>query len=274
MEFGTLNRHLIAEIYSVNREGVPTGGVTIKAPVTDSNLEVSLSWQSPFEAKGPEATHPALMAMVQSGEGADLLSAAGGAVKGAADFMGAGSALSSATSSLSGLASSMGLDVGSLLTQSQGRTGLTKMNSTQVFTGMPPIKINITLLFRAWNDAKSEVESPFSQLMQWALPQCLQKDSLLTGAIKAVTGASTSCASGAFGTGFVPGALAALLPSQAPQMVGLTYKGRTYSPLVIENVGMPMNSPITADGNYIELLVPLSMSTLSALDAKDWKAIK
>jgi hypothetical protein len=57
-------------------------------------------------------------------------------------------------------------------------------------------------------------------------------------------------------------------------MVGLTYKGRTYSPLVIESVGMPMNSPITADGNYIELLVPLSMSTLSALDAKDWKAIK
>ena len=47
-----------------------------------------------------------------------------------------------------------------LLKQFEGRTGITKLNSTQVFTGMPPVKIQVTALLRAWRDSASEVEAP------------------------------------------------------------------------------------------------------------------
>ena len=62
------------------------------------------------------------------------------------------------------------------LAQFEGRTGITKLNSTQVFNGMPPVKIQVTALFRAWRDSMKEVEAPFNKLMEWALPIELSKD--------------------------------------------------------------------------------------------------
>lgn len=52
----------------------------------------------------------------------------------------------------------------------EGRSGMTRLNSTQVFCGMPPIKLQGTALFRAWSDPASEVEAPFNQPMARALP--------------------------------------------------------------------------------------------------------
>jgi len=245
-EHGLLNEHLIASIYPVNRKGLSIGGETLRVPITEATMEVSLAWQSPFEAMGPEATSPTLLAMVQSGAAADLIGAIGGAFE---RFLGIG-----------------GGALEDFISQGIGRTGLTKMNSTQVFTGMPPLKINATFLFRAWGDAKREVEEPFDTLMGWALPQCLQKDSILTGLISG----TPPCASdigAAFG-------LANLLPSLTPKMVGLTYKGRTFKPLVIESVGYPMDSPITADGYHTELLVPCTLATWQAYDAADWSSLR
>lgn len=258
-EFGHLNEHLIASIYEVDREGNAKDGEAVRAPITEASLEVSLGWQSPFEAMGPEATSPTLLAMVQSGSAEDLISALGGSSWG-----------SWMTNGLN-LITDWLTDSGSfeeLLSSSVGRTGLTKMNSTQVFTGMPPVKINATVLFRAWKNAKTEVEEPFDRLMGWALPQCLQRDSLLTGLL---SGESGSCSGEGGGSA---GGLDALLPSLTPKMVGLTYKGRTYKPLVIESVGFPMDSPITAEGRYTELLVPVTFATWQTFDAKDWSNIR
>lgn len=168
-------------------------------------------------------------------------------------------------SGLTALFDLFGSDLSGVLASGVGRTGLTKMNSTQVFTGMPPIKINATLLFRAWKNPKLEVEEPFDTFMGWALPQCLQKDSVLTG----IVSGSASCVEDGGNT-----LLTKLLPSKAPQMVRMTYKGRTFKPLVIESVGMPLDSPITVDGYFTELLVPATLSTWQALDAKDWTDIR
>lgn len=248
-EHGLLNEHLIASIYPVDRKGLALSalsGETLRVPITEATMEVSLGWQSPFEAMGPEATSPTLLAMVQSGTLADL----GGAIGGWWDKIG-----------LPG-----GEWLEDFLSQGIGRTGLTKMNSTQVFTGMPPLKINATFLFRAWGDAKREVEAPFDTLMGWALPQCLQKDSILTGLLSGTPPCAADIGS-AFG-------LANLLPSLTPQMVGLTYKGRTYKPLVIESVGFPMDSPITSDAYYTELLVPVTLATWQAYDKADWSSLR
>lgn len=258
-EFGRLNEHLIASIYEVDRKGNAKDSEAVRALITEASLEVSLGWQSPFEGMGPEAKFPTLLAMVQSGSAEDLISALGGSSWGS--WMTKG--LNLITDWLTD-----GGSFDELLSSSVGRTGLTKMNSTQVFTGMPPVKINATVLFRAWKNPKAEVEEPFDRLIGWALPQCLQRDSILTGWLN---GESGSCSSE--GGGSASG-LDALLPSLTPKMVGLTYKGRTYKPLVIESVGFPMDSPITAEGRYTELLVPLTFATWQAFDAKDWSNIR
>lgn len=226
-------------------------------------MEVSLGWQSPFEAMGPEAVSPTLLAMVQSGEMENIISGLG-AAGGIFDSFGLGGVLDRVEGMLDGLGFG---SVSDLAASGVGRTGLTKMNSTQVFTGMPPIKINASLLFRAWADPESEVEAPFGSLMSWALPKCLQKDSVLTGL---VSGSSGSCSEG----GGSAGGLDKLLPSLTPTMVALTYKARTYKPLVIESVGFPMDSPSNASGQYIELLIPVTFATWQTFDAPDWAALR
>ena len=51
----------------------------------------------------------------------------------------------------------------------------------------------------------------------------------------------------------------------------MTYKGRTYAPLVIESIGQPISSPVDSNGRYVELLVPMTLCSLTALDRADWK---
>ena len=43
-----------------------------------------------------------------------------------------------------------------------------------------------------------------------------------------------------------------------------------YSPLVIESIGQPIDSAIDSDGRYVELLVPMTLCTLTAIDRDDW----
>jgi hypothetical protein len=66
----------------------------------------------------------------------------------------------------------------------------------------------------------------------------------------------------------------AALPSKAPTKIAMKYKGRIYSPLVIESIGLPLNSPINVkNGNlegFTELLVPMTLCSLTAIDRADW----
>jgi len=248
-----LSGHLLASFYEVAKLGEggdaawgridgKTDPTTVYAPLSEANLEMALNWQSPFEQAGVESRAPALMAMLQSGALQPVVSTIFG---------------HHGDESEDSITGGFGAKVGAMLSRFEGRTGMTKLNSTQVFTGMPPVKIQVTALFRAWRDARSEVDTPYNKLMQWALPIGLSKDgSILARAVQAVRGEMDW--------------VDALMPSYAPTRIGMTYKRRTYAPLVIEAIGLPMSSPVNANGEYIELSVPLTLCTLTALDRADW----
>ena len=102
------------------------------------------------------------------------------------------------------------------------------------------------------------MEAPFNKLMEWALPIELSKDgSLLARSIETAKGDK--------------GYLDALMPSAAPTRIAMVHKGRIFSPLVIESIGMPMSSPVDKDGRFVELAVPMTLCTLTAIDRRDWR---
>jgi len=239
-----LNKHLIAQFFEVDSNGNRLDqNITVEAPLTDGNFEATFNWQSAFENSGAETKAPTLSAMFQSGEMTEIGSTIGGGIDGISKFA-TGSGLG-AKDSLSGK-----------LKQYEGKTGITKLNSIQVFTGMPPIKIPITILFRAWRNAKDEVESPFDQMMKWALPvQLADRGMLARMAKKRKPGESL------------------IYPSTVPALIGMKYKNRLYSPMVIESIGYPMTSPIEQEGNFVELSVQITLATLAAYDRRDWDKV-
>lgn len=239
-----LNKNLIARFFEVDHTGMPVGDLVLRAALADeTQLDLTLNWQSPFEQAGPESKAPTVMAMLQSGAIQPLL-------EGAAKTLEQAGA-SSAAQAVRGAAVSAD--------QARGRTGMTKLNSTQVFSGMPPIKIQTTLLLRAWRDPGVEVEKPLDQLMQWALPRELAPEgTLLTGAMEYMRGEKSF--------------LEAALPSLAPTLIAMIYKGRQYSPMVIESVSVPLHSPIDRDGRFVQMAVGVTLSSLTAWDRRDWAA--
>lgn len=254
-----LSPHLIARFYEVAQlevggPWVDAGkGVTVRAPLTEATLDATLNWQSPFEQTGPESSLPAIMALLQSGSLAPMLDTAGEALGAAADKTG----LTKVADSIRG-----GTDRAMAVARGlEGRSGMTRLNSMQVFAGMPPIKMQVTALFRAWSDPAIEVDGPFNQLMSWALPAKLSElGPLLVRAADYAVSDSMSLTD-------------VLAPSMAPTKIGMTYKGKTYAPLVIEAIGQPINSPVDSSGKYVELLVPMTLCTLTALDRDDWKRV-
>ena len=241
-----LSPHLIASFWEVKRDGSSKDGYwsqvdgspIVRAPLSDANLEMLLNWQSPFENAGPETRAPTIFAMLQSGTLQPVIDALN-------PFK-------------SDKQTSGKFEAGAgTLKQFEGRTGITKLNSTQVFNGMPPVKITVTALFRAWRDSASEVEAPVNQLMQWALPVHLDENStILSRAAEAAKGSREW--------------VDALLPSTSPVKIAMMYKNRIFSPMVIEAIGVPLSSPVDAKGRFIELTVPLTLCSHTGIDRKDW----
>jgi hypothetical protein len=237
--WGSLHPTLIAVIAECDHQGQAKGGAEVRCVFVDeANLEATFNWQSPFEGAGPEARAPTLTAMLQSGTLQTLAERLSPSL---------GSALSGVTDA------------------AQGRTGITKLNSTQVFSGMPPLKIQATILLRAWLSPKLEVEQPLDQLMGWALPQSLAAEgTMLTAIVDFIQSGDYSGIN----------AVETALPSSAPALVSLTYKGRTFAPLVIETIGIPLTSPSDESGHFVQIQIPITFSTLRALDKSDWAALK
>jgi hypothetical protein len=244
-EWSGLSKHLLATFYEVRKndsgrwvQDSQCDPQAVQAPLTEASMEIVLNWQSPFEQAGAESKAPALMSMLQSGALQPLVTMLGG-------------------QNDSEKAASAQQNSNKFLSQFEGRTGITKLNSTQVFTGMPPAKIQVTALFRAWKNPLAEVETPFEKLMAWALPVKLSPDgTFLERGVKAAKGGLQ--------------AIDVLMPSKSPIRIAMQYKGRTFSPLVIESIGMPLSSPVDVSGRFVELAVPMTLCTLTALDRDDW----
>lgn len=144
------------------------------------------------------------------------------------------------------------------LKDQEGRTGITKLNSMQTFNGMPPVKISCKLLFRAMTNARKEVNEPIKQLLKWALPQSLSSDGTVINIAKSA------------GNGKI---VDGLMPSLAPLVVAMEYKGRVYKPLVIEAISDPITSPTTRDGYYARAEVGITLCSLTAWDRNDIETI-
>lgn len=252
-EWFGLNRHLLAKFYEVqpvgsgkDRKYVKVGRAVI-APILDgAEFEYSFNWQQPFEQMGTETKAPALTAMLQSGALADFWNGF------QSKFLGA-----------EAQETQVNQDLISGLSEMEGRTGITKLNSTQTFAGMPPIKCSMKLLFRAWQDPKKEVMNPITQLLHWAVPKHLSPN----GSLELLVDAAYN--SQQMGEWQAKQFLHALMPSESPCLIAMEYKNRIYSPLVIEQISDPITSPTTVDGDYARAEVSLTVASLTAWDRAD-----
>jgi len=251
-----LNPHLLATLYPVGPAGLMEGGPHVASPITESNIEMTANWQSPFEQSGVESKAPAITAMLQSGALRDTAQALGEAATAAIAALdralpGLGTMLDRVASNLPG-AGTISQFASETLSDAQGRSGMTKLNSTNIFSGAAPVKIAMTLHFRAFSDPRTEVQEPVDQLARWCLAKSLAKSGALAEAIRGDSVVSK------------------LLPSLAPQMIGLRYGGYTFAPLVIESMGYPITVPRTRAGGALHVTVQLMLASLTALDSEDW----
>jgi len=206
-------------------------GYEVHTPITDGSQEMSANWSSPFEGAGAESKIPTLSSMLQS------------------------AALTpDVTALIEKVNQDGGENVGRLLSAATGRTGITKLNSTQVFSGMPPVKLSFTAHFRALTDPQSEVREPITQLEQWAVPQYLANDGVLAGALK---------------NGLRNIGLETVFPSVAPQLLAMKYGDQTILPVVIESISKPITVPRSSKGAVLNVAVQLTVATLTAIDRRD-----
>ncbi|MEX3941602.1 hypothetical protein AB4Y44_19000 [Paraburkholderia sp. BR10937] len=244
-----INPHLLAKFYPVKRADNATNwvqsfgtrtvssadnfvvddGYEVWTPISDGSQEMALNWNSPFEGMGAESRVPTISAMLQSGQLAPDLQALFG------DRVGQS-------------------DVGKILRDATGRTGITKLNSTQVFSGMPPVKFSFTAHFRALMDPDTEVRQPVTQLEQWAVPQYLADQGVIAGALQ---------------NGLKQSPLETIYPSVAPQLLAMKYGDQTILPIVIESISKPFTMPRSSRGEAIDVRTQLTVATLTAIDRRD-----
>jgi hypothetical protein len=240
--FTGLNKNLIGVLYPMKRDGDGTAWVredqetAFEAPLTQATMDLAQNWQSPFESAGVESRFPALAQLAQSGAFQGVLQALGGRVsdenKNSKAFID---------------------DVQSKAKLLVGRTGQTALNSMQVFSGAPPTKIQITAFLRAFKDPWTEVEEPIKLLQEWHAPQYLAPDGVLAEFIN--SGAD----------------LLSLMPSLTPKVLGFTYKGRIFQPMVCESISDPLDAPIDKNGHRISASIQITLCSLTAWDKKGWQ---
>jgi len=245
LSWGRLNPHLLAQITACDSKGLALASEpdAVIGPITEATIEYTYNWQSPFENAGPESKAPALMAMLQTGQLGTVINALQTVLP---------DVVMDAAGGMLDDAANKAQQASKVL---EGRTGITKLNSRQVFSGMPPVKINLTLHLRAMRDPEREINAQYQRLLRWSLPQQLAADSTLTGIIKQAGDSAEM--------------VKALFPSLAPLMVGMIYGGQKFSPMVIESISNPLDAPRYRDGNYVYLPIQITLATLTALDRND-----
>lgn len=211
-----------------DKEGKELGGDQLVAAVIDAEMTVESQYSTPFENSNPEQKMPTLMGQLQTGEWANT-----------ADSI---------------LSNVFGIELSESTKESmsklEGRSNLTKANSTQVFVSSQPINMPMTLFFSAWQNAKVEVEDQIKLLQQWSLPQKLADGSLLA---EVAEGRS----------------LESLFPSITPPFVALYYGGKRYFPMLISSCSAPLAVPMDKGGNRMQLQVQVTFLSRTAWDAQN-----
>jgi len=251
--WGNLSPHLMAVISPCDPN---TGEILydqpfITMPATNIQREIDLSWNSPFENAGAESKAPALMALIQSGQASIY-----------ANFLQAGLSGVEGLGAVAGVAETISKKASEISAELQGKTGITKLNSRQVFSGMPPMKISCTLHFRAITDPYLEVDYPIKKLCSWSVAQKLADNGAIIELFSQVK----------TGGDLIKG----LFPSDAPLTVAFEYGGEIYAPMVIGNISDPLDVPMYAKDGQVHSIskeVNVTLSTLTALDKDDIERI-
>lgn len=260
--YGSLDPKLLAKITLVDKKGNRVNDAPeVFAIMTDGEFELGSQYNSPFENQNPDQRFSTLAGMLQSGDLVPSLGTIGGGV--ASLFKPVAGAVESAAKAIlpeyvfsigsvaadafmeqaSGVAGAATKRLNSL----EGRTTLSKVNSTQIFVSTTPVKISCTLFFRAWANAYSEVEQQIQRLQEWALPQKLSETGVITSLAKDFS-------------------LESLFPSIIPPFVSLTYGGLTYTPLFLESVSTPLVVERDGNGNRLAASVTCSFVSRQAWD--------
>lgn len=219
--------------------GGPKDKDVIRAPLTEySGPQFVLNWQSPFENTGIEASASNSANLLQTGAASDILKQLASQISNEA---------------LQAIGRQIGIDAS--VEQFRGRTGITKLNSTQAFAGMQPLKMTMKALFRAVSDPVAEVHDPINALINMSLPIVLENTS--TVVTRALQHGAT-----------LP---SVLMPSLAPALIEFSYKGLKYSPMVIEAI--EVSDPPLAQNGWASAQVSMTLCSLTALDRADWKAM-
>lgn len=249
-DWGSLSPHLLAAFYPVAMERMGDtrsfrriGDTSVIAPISDASMEQSANWTSPFENQTPDAGFSAFSHMLQIGALNEVLNALQKVAPTAA--WGGFDSLKDGAATLS------------------GRTSMTKLNSTQIYSGSPPLKLTLTAIFRAMKNPEKEVHQPVAKLFSWMLPESLADNSLATNAVNAAGSGNT-------GAGDI---LRTIYPSLTPSVIGMTYQGKEFMPMVIESISKPLDSPVTKDGKTSFTTMQMQISSLTALDRRDFMAM-
>jgi hypothetical protein len=241
-----LSEQLIGRFFACDRKGTVLPGTDeVRAAVIESSLDASFNWTSPFENSGAHSKMPALSNLLTSGTMSAMYESL------ARSF---GKPIASENAADSEQARK------SYLAQFEGKSDMTKLNSTQVFAGSGPTNISATLLWKAFKDPVAEVEKPVMKLLSWAYPQLLAADGAIVNVINSLKDNGVLSPGKAF---------EALFPSSAPQVIGFTLGGRTFAPMVIENFSFPLTSPKDSRGRYVELQMQIKLGTLTSQDKGD-----
>lgn len=278
--YGSLDPKLLAKITLVDKRGQRINDAAeVFAIMTDGEFELGSQYNSPFENQNPDQRFSTFAGLLQSGDFVPSAKTLGGGVL---DLLmplaeGAGYLGEKALGvARSGLAGPGGMLVASIIDELtkpvvagtnsvlkagaragesalnglEGRTTLSKLNSTQIFVSTTPVKISCTLFFRAWANAYYEVEQQIQRLQEWALPQELSETGVITSLAQKFE-------------------LKSLFPSIIPPFVSLTYGGLTYTPLFLESVGAPLVVERDESGNRLAASVTCSFVSRQAWDKTD-----
>lgn len=230
-DWGFLNPMFLGRISLCDKKGELIKDTPVVSGVTiDADMAVESQYNSPFENSNPESRLPTLMGMLQGGDWVNTVDKVLG-------NLGLGS----------GEGGGLTQETKDKLNQLEGRSNFTKVNSTQIYVSSSPVRLNVTMFFEAWADARHEVEHQIATLQQWSLPIKLSDDSILGNMAEDIS-------------------LQSLFPSEVPPFVAFTYAKKRYVPLLIESVSAPLVAPLDKNGNRIILEVTLTLVSRTAWD--------
>lgn len=226
--WGRLSDIFKAKFILCDKDGKPLNdGRQVVAIAIEGHLSNESNWATPFDSSNPENKLPTLLGGLQSGTISDFASTVANKI-------------------------GMGQGLADNLQKAEGRSSFTKVNSTQIFLSNSSAQISLTVVFRAWRNARTEVEDQVGLLHQMSVPQLLSDDSIAANQIE-----DPSLSFEGF------------MPSFIPPYITLYYGKRSYTPMVLQSFSRDIVGNMTEQGDMVYLEVPITLLSRQAWDSKE-----